>query len=509
VKLNNKTALGVDITEERVSLVLLKKKGTGLELAKSASGPVPKGAIKGGMIQDPVLLSKAIRQVTSHGRIWVRFRQAAVSLTVEPTIVQIMNMPKKFPTTLGQFVQSELKHCVALSGKKTAMDYCGLGSATEPGSRRLLAVATDGTAVSRLVRACTSAGISVEAIEPPLLAYARALYAKKIARRFDCNVLVAILQSSVLTLCVFRKQTVDFVRTKYMGQEATAPERVCEWLSNQINAVIQFYDIEVPDSPGKWEVTVVTDAKQTLPKNAEETLKAAVGCPNLDIRTPANIRQDAAVEQKGVSGAENASMVAIGLAMKLLTKDGADLKINLLPPEATEVKSFKKHAVITANIMAAIVSASVLGMAALGLMIDEVKANILRTKQRNPLHDMSKLIRENSQINTQIEQLSGGPDQLNEILNSRRDLDWTGLLDDLRKNTPKSIRIVSLRSQGEAAVTIEGLALSYQSVHLFVSMLNRCEHIKSASLIETEKDEQYSGLVTYTISCALMSNKGR
>jgi Tfp pilus assembly protein PilN len=509
MKLDNKTALGVDITKERVSLALLRKKGAGVELIKSASGPVPQGAIADDKIQDTVLLSKAIRQVRNHGRIWVRFRQAAVSLTVEPTIVQIMNMPKKSQTTLGQFVRSEIKHCVALSGKKAAIDYCGLGSAAEPGSRRLLAVATEGTALSQVVKACTSAGISVEAVEPPLLAYARAFHANKIAGRFDCSVLVAILQSRVLTLCVFRKQTIDFVRTKHVTEDATTPERVCQWLSKQINAVIQFYDIEVPDSPGKWEVTVVADAEQTLPPNAEQTLKAAVGCPKLDVRTPENVSQDVAVEQKRASGAGDASIVAIGLAMKLLTKDGADLKINLLPPEATEVKSFKKHAIITANIMAAIVSASVLGMGALGLLIDEVKADILRTKQRHSLQDVSNLIRENIRINTQIEQLSGGPDQLNDILKSRRDLDWTGLLDDLRKNAPKNIRIVSLRSQSKNAVTIEGLALSYQSVHLFVNMLNRCEHIKSASLIETEKDEQYSGLVTYTISCALTSNKGK
>lgn len=509
MKLDNKTALGVDITKERISLVLLKKKGAGIELMKSASGPVPQGAITDGKIQDPVLLSKAIRQVRNHGRIWVRFRQAAVSLTVEPTIVQIMNMPKKFQNTLAQFVRNEMKHCVALSGKKAATDYCGLGSAAEPGSRRLLAVAMEGTAVSQVVRACTSGGMSVEAVEPPLLAYARAFHAKKIAGRFDRNVLVAILQSSVLTLCVFRKQTIDFVRTKHVTQDATAPDRVCAWLSKQINAVIQFYDIEVPGSPGKWEVTVVADAGQTLPANAEETLEATVGCLTLDVRTPDTVCQDAAVGQERVSGEGNASIVAIGLAMKLLTRDGTDLKINLLPPEATEVKSFKKHAIITANIMAAIVSASVLGMGALGLLIDEVKADILRTKQRHSLQDVGKLIRENSRINTQIEHLSGGPDQLNDILKSRRDLDWTGLLDDLRKNAPKNIRIVSLRSQSKNAVTIEGLALSYQSVHLFVSMLNRCEHIKSASLIETEKDEQYSGLVTYTIRCALTSNKGK
>ena len=38
-------------------------------------------------------------------------------------------------------------------------------------------------------------------------------------------------------------------------------------------------------------------------------------------------------------------------------------------------------------------------------------------------------------------------------------------------------------------------------------MLNKSEHIGSASLTEAEKDDEDSGLVRYTIKCSLSSSK--
>ena len=43
-----RTALGIDISEGRISLALLKKGANGVKLVKSAGEPVPDGAIKGG-----------------------------------------------------------------------------------------------------------------------------------------------------------------------------------------------------------------------------------------------------------------------------------------------------------------------------------------------------------------------------------------------------------------------------------------------------------------------------
>ena len=373
------------------------------------------------------------------------------------------------------------------------------------GNNRLFVVATDWQKVAEIAKACNQTGLNVEAIEPPLLAYARAFYDKKIAGKFDCNVLMAILQGNALTICVFRKQTVDFVRTKDISKETTEPDKLCQWLADQINAITQFYDVEVPDSPEQWEITVIANESVQLPDDAEESLKAKVADGNLQVRTPENAYQDTPVWQSG--GSDRPSPVAIGLAMKLLGTEQSNLRINLLPPELARVTATKKDALITANIAAAILLLMVLAIGGLTMMTKKANENIAYKKQTQSLQDIRTLLREQELIERQIKQLSDRPGWLNGILSSHGDVDWPHLLNDIRRGTPKTARITDLFAKSSSRMSLEGLSLSYEAVHLFVDMLNKSEHIDSASLSKTEKDNKTDGLVRYAIECSLSPRK--
>jgi len=500
--MRSQTALGIDISENLINLALLRKDKDGVQLLKAASAPVPDGAIKNGGIEDSAMLFKAVRELKNRNKI--RASQAAVSLLAKPVLLQIIDMPKLLPTNIGQFVQNEVKHCVALSGKEIAFDFCGIGSGSQPSASRLFVVAADAQKVADLARASNQAHLNVAAIEPPLLAYARAFYDKRIAGKFDCNFLLAILQGSTLTLCVFKKQTLDFVRTRNISKEKTQLDGLCQWLADQINAIIQFYQVEVPDSPGKWEVTVVADSSQ-LPNDAEESLKTKVPATNLQVRTHENASQDTPFGQNSTS--DKPSAVAIGLAMKLLGVNGSNLRINLLPPEAAEVKVLRKDLLITANIVASLFVLMIFAVGALAVMTDKVNEKIARKKQTESLRDAYALFREQTLVEKQIKQLSDRPDLLSSVANSRPDVDWAGLLSDIRKATPKTSRITDLLSKSHSKMSLKGLAMSYEVVHLFVEMLNKSEYIESAALLETEKDDREGGLVRYSINCALAARK--
>jgi len=202
-------------------------------------------------------------------------------------------------------------------------------------------------------------------------------------------------------------------------------------------------------------------------------------------------------------------VVAIGLAMKLLAPDQGNLRINLLPPEAAEVKSLKKHAIITGNIIAAVLLIMVLAIGGLMLKVEKVNENIARKKKQQSLQNISELLKEEQLLDRRIKQLSEGLGRLNEILSSRGDSDWPGLLNDLRSRAPKTVRVTNLFSKGSSRMFLEGLALSYESVYLFVNMLDKSEHLDSASLIEAEKDKEENGLVRYAISCSLTPKEGK
>ena len=500
--LRSKTALGIDISNGRISLALLRQNAKGIELLKAASSPVPDGAIKDGNVEDPVILSQAIKGLRTRNKIR-GINRTGVSLLTRPVVMQMLDIPKGVPTNIGGLVRNEAKSCVALSGKEIAFDFCRTKSG-QGLEGRLLAVATDSQKVAQLAEACSRAGLNAEVIEPPLLAYARALHAKKIEGKFDCDVLIAILRDGVLSLCVFRKQTLDFIGTRNISGEKAEPNELCRWLAEEINAIIRFYDIEAADSSGKWEVTVVADS-MPLPDDAEQSLKDKITSASLQVGTDETVCQDTLVAQD--SGLEKPSVVAIGLALRLLDKNGDSLRINLLPPESADVKSFKKHLLITTNIIAAILLLMILAASGLSRMADKVNQSIAHKKQTQLSQETHNLLGEQELLEKQIRQLSDRPARLNSILSSRHAIDWAHILEDVRNRTPKTVRITNLYSSGNTRMYMQGEALSYEAVHLFVKILNDSDYISSASLAETVKGEKAGGLVMYTINCSLIRKK--
>ena len=497
----SKAALGIDISDGRINLALLKQNAKGIELLKAASGPVPDGAIKDGNIEDPVILSKAIKRLKTRNRI--RTRQVAVSLFVKPVVMQILDAPKGAPTSIRQLVRNELKSYVTLSGREIAFDFCGIRSGQGLG-KRLFAVATDGQKVAELAKASDLAGLNVQVIEPPLLSYTRAIYAKKIEGKFDCEVLIAVLHGGVLNLCVFRKQNLDFVRAKDISGEELEPNELCLWLADQINSIIQFYDIEVADSSRKWEVVVVADHAQ-LPDDAEESLRVKITGVSLEVRTGESACQDTVIARN--DGPEKASVVAIGLAIGLLNKNDNDLRINLVPPESAEVRAVKKQMHITVTIIAAVLLFMELAGAGLSLTANKVDRGIAQRKQTGIAQDTYTLLKEQELLDRQIKQLSERPARLSSILGSRHAMDWADILEDVRNRTPKTVRIINLSSRDSSRMYLEGLAISYEAIHLFVKMLNNSNYISSASLTETIKEDEGDGLIRYIIDCSLKQEK--
>ena len=509
MKLDTKTALGIDITDDRMYMAVLKKDRKGVKLLKAVSGPVPEGAIKNGGIEDPIILAKGMKELKKRGKIWIKLRQAAVSLATRPMLVQIMDTPTQVPTNVGQFVHDEMKRCIPLSGKDIALDFCGTSSAAQRGGSRLFVAATDGEKVAALVKACDSAGVNLEAIEPPLLAYARAFYPKRIAGKFDSNLLLAILRGRTLTLCVFKKEALDFVRTRHITEEKAEPKELCQWLTEEINAIIRFYGtVDATDVCEKWEVIVAADCVQ-LPGDAETSLRAGVLDANLQVRTAQDAYLDTPIGQDGASGETNVSVAAIGLAMKLLGTNGGDLRINLLPQEAAEVKSVRKQTLIAGNIVSVVLLLMILAVAGLGLKTEKVNAHIARVKQTVSLQDIHDLFREQESLDKQIERLSDRPGLMNEVSSLHPDIDWAGLLNEIGTRTPKSVRIVQLSHRGDSGMRLEGLSVSYEAVHLFVDKLNESSLIDLASEVETEKLDSDSGLITYKIDCSLTLKKGK
>ena len=502
MKLGAKTALGIDISNGRISMALLGRVKNSVKVLKAGSAPIPKGAIKDGCIEEPEVLAKAIKELKSHNKI--RARKAAISLSTSSTIVHILDVPKGAPSNIGQFVHKELKSYIALSGKAIAFDFCGIKSGQRSGNR-LLAVGGDSKEIALLNVICGQAHLDVQVIEPSILGYIRALYAERIEGKFDNSVLIAVLHADALTLCVFRKQMLDFIRVEDISGEITKADELCQWLADEINEIIQFYDIEVADRSGKWEITIVTDGVQ-LPDDAETSLSDNIASAALEVRTGQNACRDTIVDYNSCKGEPSA--LAIGLAMGLLGIRQTGLKVNLVPPESAEVKSAKKQLVLTGIIIA--VAIPLLTIAAgmgISRLADKTKKSILDRKQTELTEDISSTSKELTSLNQQIEVLSERPAEINEILDSRLVLGWAKILNGIRVQTPKSVRITDLYSVGDTRIVLEGLALTYESARLFEKTLNDLDFINLASLSEVSREDNENGFVMYKINCSLNSEK--
>ena len=84
---------------------------------------------------------------------------------------------------------------------------------------------------------------------------------------------------------------------------------------------------------------------------------------------------------------------------------------------------------------------------------------------------------------------------------------WAGVLGDIRSAIPKTVRITGLLHVGGSGVSIEGLAMSYEAVQLFAETLGECEHIASASLLESRGEETQEGLIRYSIGCSVLPGR--
>ena len=97
--LKSHTALGIDVSDGRITLALLAKNKDGIRLLKAACAPVPDGAVKDGNIKDATALAKAIKKLKSKNRI--KSHRTVFSLLANPTLMQILDCPERLAPMQG------------------------------------------------------------------------------------------------------------------------------------------------------------------------------------------------------------------------------------------------------------------------------------------------------------------------------------------------------------------------------------------------------------------------
>jgi len=500
------TVAGIDISQERISISLLKHGKNGPELIKSAVAPVPAGAILAGNIADAALLTKAIREMKVRNRIWTNC--AAVSLFAKPVVTQMIEIPKQIPSNLAQFITDEIKHCAAMPSGDIVLDYCSIGSNRRSADKKVLAVSVETKKAAGLVQILTRAGFSVEIVEPDFVSYLRAINDKKIAGKTACNVLLVMLRENTLTLCVLRNGTIDFIRIKEARQGSATADDLCGWLADELVEIQKFYSIEVMDNTGRWEITVFADTDR-LPQDAEMVLKSKIQAGSLQVRTRNDAYLDSIISGQRIDDKdERPSPVAVGLAMNLLLKHRNDVRLNLIPPKIIQLREAKKDVLVAATVVMAILLLMVVATMLPAYIFKKISGDITVKKARISVRSTDKIVEKNQYLDNRLQMLSNHLDGIAKISESHNDVNWVRLFVNIRNSAPASVRIVNLSCTDGRKLEIEGVALSNDAVNLFVGSLEKSPDILSVTLLESSKQEGQKGFINYQISCKLNAKKG-
>lgn len=489
----NKTSLGIDISNQRINMVLLAKSGSGIKVLKTASAPVPENAFKDGNIEEPVILAKAIKKLKKANRI--SNCHAAVSLVSNPMLIQILDIPKTMPAGVGQFVRSEVKHYASLPLKTSTIDYCKINSSAD--KRQVLVAASDSRKITDFVNAANRhAGLSVDSVEPAVLSFIRACYEKQIAAKTAKNLLFAVIDSDFAAFCLFRNQTLEFLRVKRPDAEVLRQDRITEWLAGQINEIVRFYESKAADDTCKIDVTVITEL---LGESASQ-LRNRLTDVELEIKTPQQACSDTPLAD---TDSEKPSVIAVGLAMKLLDFSDGGLNINFVPPDIARMQQAKKQAMVIANIAASILLVMLLSLSFL-MFKEQTVYNEIKKKRQPPLEQaMAALLNEQLSLNKQIEKITGNLTIINNAVSKEPSLKWAKVLKNISSSVPKKVQLIAITAGSGQTVTIEGKALTHGDIRVFLDMLNASEYIASASLVTAKLQEQPDNLLEYSIACTI------
>jgi Tfp pilus assembly protein PilN len=496
MKASIKTAIGIDVTETQVAAVLLKRAQDGVHVLQATRMPLPEGSIVHGRIVDTDALLSALKTLrTQHG---LRAQQFAVSLPVAGALARVVPLEATDPQDIADYVQGEVGQYAAFSGRETVSDFRVLVPATQKHLGKVLVTAADREAVGTLVGVCRRAGIQTTIVEPAITVCARVFRG---AKQQDHR-LLAVRKDGALSLCVLQRGILDFMRTKPIGPADAGLSGVYQWMADEINAVIQFYDIERPDGPRHWAVTVIDDDGDDVPADARQGLETRACAEFVQFWNGSNALPQGVVYDGDQAGL---SSTAIGLAMRLLDEEGHGPCMNLLGQEAGQAGVAKRRVLLMANVLAAMVPVIVVVAGALSYVTGCVHHHIGVAKQEELAggdRALATAVDGLTHVEERIAALETELDCLNRASASRLRVDWCHLLADIESAIPSVLRITELSLKGSSGICIEGVSKSDEAVDVFLDMLNQSDHIGRASLLQKGRASSDAMAIQYAIRCS-------
>lgn len=498
-----KLSLGMDISHSQISLALMAGDSQGVHLLRGVQATLPTDVIKDGRIQDGAKLAQILTSLRSE----IKSKTPGIlALWGSAVVNQIIELPSRLPANVSEFISNELKQCVTLSVENTVSGYGPILDGPQ-GRHRVLAMATDQRRVLELIGHCRQARLRTQAAEPAMLAFLRAVYQSRVANRLDQNVMILWVRDNTLHLCVFRKGQIDLLRSHSLSWDQDDPSEFSQQLSEEIDATLQYYDIEVLEEAGHWQISVVVPPTLALPEGLLTLLESS--------------QPDARFELVGEDQLESlvpwvdkktgpTSIVAIGLALRSLERKANLPSINLLPARILQMRVLQRQAVLTAlsALLGIVLMALVVG--GLSWHADVKRQAIEEYMAHHDMDEAAALIDRQAKLEEQVDTLSQNYQVMHQLIRKHKDIDWAALLRDIGSRASKKLQITRMENRrDEAVLFLEGISLTYNAIPAFVQRLAESNHIQDVQIAKTEQIRAGSDqAVRYWLRCQLQESSG-
>ncbi|MDD5134256.1 MAG: pilus assembly protein PilM [Phycisphaerae bacterium] len=496
MKVNSKTAFGIDVRSDAVSFVQLEKNGRQIKFVRASTVPLPEGTISDGMVNNPAALAGVLKSFRLAGL--MRSADAGLTICAEPVLLQILNLPESTPDEVKKIIQDEVRQYAVLPLKNIEMDYCSLKTADNH-SKRVLVGASQTEHFNFTVKAIEKYHIDIRLIEPTTTAFIRACFNKVIKLAGEKNIMLLLIRDETLTLCIFERQRLEFLRTKKIDMNTVNSISKTNWLAREIESVIQFYEVENDSMARPWQVIVAacSDAESDI----AEKIRKDISRQNIEILPFNNNMMGIEIDEQCQTPI---CPVAAGAAMKLLGEDPGGISLNLLPKEIVSIRKARSEMLVIANVLACLFIVFFGYITFLGKKSINVSHAVYAQKNKQSGTDIQQMVKSRKNLNGKLSNMENCISAVNRLNEGKSYQNWAGLLAGLVNTVPQTVLIENLEEKGGNIMEIDGVAVNYDSISSFVNLLTQKGLVESASLKNSSRSTKYSnGMIDYKIVCYL------
>jgi Tfp pilus assembly protein PilN len=144
---------------------------------------------------------------------------------------------------------------------------------------------------------------------------------------------------------------------------------------------------------------------------------------------------------------------------------------------------------------------------ALKAQLKEINLTITKYQEAKLPENIRTLMQEEAALDRKNEALTKNAQAVKSIISTSASKDWPKILRDIGYRTPKNLRITHLTAKNSTKMILEGQALSFDQVNMFIALLEKSPFIASVKLAKSQIDPAAHDLLSYNIICSFTADK--